>query len=354
MVATHTSDRNERKVTDNDTTKGTPPHKLLTNRIVPEIIPSVIPPVNQMTADEVVETGRTLHAMRTVISKEITTGAARSAARIFKDPPVVNWKDTGGMNPRDRNTVGVPPRATTPVRIGTGPLISPTRMGSQDNGSPRRYVVTQKVRNAEPLDASINGISYKHSDPAPTWSKVIGSKFSNKSRADVYSCCRKNLTSDTVLSESPNFMDLGLSSVNRTDELGSVFDPTTIIRSLTHGFNCLPHSHRISEATADRASGNNLKHSYNFKSDFETRREKLVDQDFECKKDSMSQPPLESTPIGTNTTNGKTSPSDSIPVRKKSPKPMLLTLPMNSPALPMHLEEKNRKGNIPGDLDPDP
>ena len=32
LVDTHTSDGNERKITDTDTTKGISPHKLLTNR----------------------------------------------------------------------------------------------------------------------------------------------------------------------------------------------------------------------------------------------------------------------------------------------------------------------------------
>ena len=32
LVATHTSDGNERKITDTDTTKGNSPHKLSTNR----------------------------------------------------------------------------------------------------------------------------------------------------------------------------------------------------------------------------------------------------------------------------------------------------------------------------------
>ena len=57
-----------------------------------------------------------------------------------------------------------------------------------------------------------------------------------------------------------------------------------------------------------------------------------------CQKDPMSQPPLDQTPLGTKTTIGTTSPSDSIPVGTKSPKPTL-------PALPT---------GLPGDPDPDP
>ena len=86
--------------------------------------------------------------------------------------------------------------------------------------------------------------------------------------------------SDTVFSESPNFMVLGLSSVNTTYELGSVFASTTRIGSSTHGSDCLLRIHCISEATADTVSGTKAKKHYNFKSKSETRIDKVVDQDF--------------------------------------------------------------------------
>ena len=143
MVATHTSEGKERKVTDTDTTKGNSPHKLSINRLIPEITPVVITLVNQTTADGVAASGGTLHAVRTVLLKDIVPDAAHSAAHVFKDPLVVNWKVTGGTIPQDRNTFGIPPRATTPVRIGTVPLVPPTRMGSQDIGSPRRSIGPQ-------------------------------------------------------------------------------------------------------------------------------------------------------------------------------------------------------------------
>ena len=45
----------------------------------------------------------------------------------------------------------------------------------------------------------------------------------------------------------------------------------------------------------------------------------------------MSLPTLELTPIGVNTTNGTTSPIDSIPVGPKTPEPTPLTLPTEFP-----------------------
>ena len=46
VVATHTSDEKKRKVTDTDTTNRNSPQKLLINRLIPEIIPVVIPSIN--------------------------------------------------------------------------------------------------------------------------------------------------------------------------------------------------------------------------------------------------------------------------------------------------------------------
>ena len=93
--------------------------------------------------------------------------------------------------------------------------------------SPRGSIVPQEVRYTQPLDTSINVIYAEHKDPAPTWSKLICCKFTNESSANVYMRVLMNFASDTVLSESPNFM--GLSSVNTTDELGSVFTRITRI-----------------------------------------------------------------------------------------------------------------------------
>ena len=63
---------------------------------------------------------------------------------------------------------------------------------------------------------------------------------------------------------------------------------------------------------------------------------------------------MESTPLGTNTTNGTTSPIGSIPVEKKTPKPMPLTPPKDLPAPPTDFPEQNGKAHIPGDPDTDP
>ena len=345
LVATHTSNRKKRKTADTDTTKGNYPHKLLTNRENPAIVPFVILLVNQTTADGVAKGGRALHAVCAVLHKVIITAATRSAAGVLKDPPMVNWKYASGQIPQDRNTVRIFLRSTTPVWTGTGPSVPPIIIGSQQIEGKSRPIIPQEVTDSKPLDASINRIPTKHKYPTPSWSKVIGSKIANESIYDVYALCWMTLASDTALSKNPNFMDSGLSPVEATDERGSIFASTNRIVLATHGSVWIQSIHCISEDTADRVSGMKTKKHYNFKCEFESMRDQGVDQYFGRPNDPMSRPPFDSTPLGINTINGTTSPSDSIPVEATSPNPTPLTLPMYLPALPT---------DLPGVTDPDP
>ena len=97
-----------------------------------------------------------------------------------------------------------------------------------------------------------------------------------------------NFGSDTVLSECPNFMDFGMSSVNTTDELGYVFVPTTRNGRPVDVSNWLPPGHDIIKSTADRVRGTKAKNHYNFKSESETRRDKMLDKYFGRQNDPMS------------------------------------------------------------------
>ena len=196
-----------------------------------------------------------------------------STAGVLKDPPVINWKETSGKIPIDRNTVIITPRINTQFHTVTGPSVPPISIQSQKIEGPRRSVIPQEVRNSEPLDSSINLFPAKHRYPTPGWSNKIGSKTVTNKSADVYAHSQMNFGSDTVLSKSPNFMNFGLSSVNTTDELGSVFVLTTRVERSTNGSNWNPPGHDISEAKAERVIKTKAKNHYNFKSYFETRRD---------------------------------------------------------------------------------
>ena len=322
MVATHTSDGNERIITDTDTTNRNFPHKLLTNREIPAIVQGIIPPVNHTTADGFARSRRDLHAVCAVLHKKIVTGATHSTTGVLKDPPVINWKDASGLIPVNKKVVVIPLRTNTQVLTGIGTSAPPIIIGSQMIEGPRRSIIPQEARNSEILYSSINRFPDEHRDSTPGWSKIIGGKVVTNKIANVYTRIRMNFGSDTVLSKNSNFMDFGLSPFNTTDKLGSIIAPDWI-----------QHGHDIEVAAADRVSKMKAKNHYNFKSDFETVREI---QYFERENISMSRPTLDSTPISTNITNGTTSPIDSIPVGAKTPDSMPLTQPTE-------FKEKNGK-----------
>ena len=145
-----------------------------------------------------------------------------------------------------------------------------------------------------------------------------------------------NLMRGAVLTKSQKCIDLGISFVNTSGEIGSVFIPTNRIRRPTGGFNWLPTGHIIGEVTADKVSRTRSEQNYSAKTDFETRREI---QDFGRQNNSMSQPLLESTPLGTKTNNGTMSLIESILVGEEAPELMPMTPPTDLPTLPTDFTE---------------
>ena len=126
-------------------------------------------------------------------------------------------------------------------------------------------------------------------------------------------------------------MRLGLPAVNVTNELESFVNPTIRVGRPTDGLNWIPPGHIIVEVTAAIMNGKRSEQNYSYKTDFESRRK---NQDFGSQNISMSRPPLDLTPFGTNTTNGTMSPIDSITVRENLADPTTRTKPTDSPALP--------------------
>ena len=158
MLATHTSDGKKINVTDTDTTNGNSPRKLLINRIILEIIPASTPPIEQKITEDAAGSVETFHARRTILSKEIVTNMARSALHVFRTPGDVRRNGTDGTTPWDGSTAIGSTRLDSPVRIGGSTTGSPIRTGSQDIISPRGSIGPQWIRDAQPLDTSINGI----------------------------------------------------------------------------------------------------------------------------------------------------------------------------------------------------
>ena len=287
-----------------------------------------------------------MHALQMIALKVVVTDVTRSVTHIFRYPVVVNRKDKYGKIPRFGKSSRRFLRLTSPVLIGCGTTVSPTRICSKEISSTSVPIIPVKVKNAQPFHTSINGHSSKNRDPTPTFSKVIRRKLSNKSSANIYSCCWVNFTRDAVLTKIPKSTNLGISAVHTLNELGSFSIPDTIIERPTDGSNQLSPENIIGEATASRMSRTRSEKNHSFKTDFETRR---GNQDFEQQKNSMSRPPLDSIPFGNNK---KTTPIDSIPVRTKTPDLTPRTRPTDSPTLTRDSSEQKREAHIRGDPDP--
>ena len=300
--------------------------------------------IDQTNAEDAAGIGETLHARHMILLKGIVTDLARSTAHVFRTPADTSWHGMDGTTPRDGNPTIGSIRLTSPVRIGGSNICYSSRTGNQYIINPRGSIGPQWIRDDQPLDTSINGNYSEHRDPAPIFSKLIGRKFIDESSADVNSRFRMNFGSDTVLTKSPNFVNLGLASVHISDGLRSVFITTNIIRTPKDSSNWIPTSHRIGEVALDRVIRAGSEQDYNAKTDFKTRRE---NQDFGRQNNSTCRPHLDLTTLGMNTINGTTSPIDSIPVEKKTPDPTPLTQPTES-------SEQNGKAHVPGELDPDP
>ena len=142
-LASHTeSNPNSDPKLATHTTNVYSPHKLLTNRLIPEIISFAIPPIDQTIAEDAAGSGETLHVRHTIISEEIVTNAVHSAAQVFRTHVDVRRHGAYETTPQDGNTAIGFTLLNYPVRIGGSTTGSSSRTGNQDIISPRGSIST--------------------------------------------------------------------------------------------------------------------------------------------------------------------------------------------------------------------
>ena len=113
------------------TTNGDSPHKLILNRIVPNIIPGAIRLIDQTTTEDVAGIEDTLDARQTVLLKEIVTDATHSGAHIFRNPRDVSRTGRNSTMPQDRNTAVAASSLTSPVQFFTVPPTPQAGIGTK-------------------------------------------------------------------------------------------------------------------------------------------------------------------------------------------------------------------------------
>ena len=119
----------------------------------------------------------------------------------------------------------------------------------------------------------------------PIFSRVIGRELSHDSSTNIYLRCRGNLTRNSVGTESPYFMHLGIPAVHVLDELRSFGTPDTRFVRPADGPNWSTPGCVFGKATVVTVSGTRSEKNYSSKTDFGTRRE---NQYFERQNISMS------------------------------------------------------------------
>ena len=73
------------------------------------------------------------------------------------------------------------------------------------------------VRQPQKLDAAVDKKLTNDLNLMSIFSKVIGGKLSDSSNGDLYRRCRMNFADDTVHNQIPQFMYLGLLTINALD-----------------------------------------------------------------------------------------------------------------------------------------
>ena len=163
------------------------------------------------------------------------------------------------------------------------------RSGSLQVINKRQSTVYEKIRNTQKFDASVDRNLANGGDYTSIFIKVIGHELSHSSRADLYSRCWMDFLGNTVGTEAPHFVNLGIPSVNASDVVNIFSTPTTRIRRRSDGPHWFVLDRDFGEAIAVRMNAKRSELDYSYKTGFQNERK---NQDFGRQNITMSQPPL--------------------------------------------------------------
>ena len=165
----------------------------------------------------------------------VITDSARISAHVLRTPGHVRRVGRYDTIPRDGNVSGT---IKGPVLI-RGTKVSPTCgiMGIQEIVSIHGSTSSVEIGDTQKFKTSIDGNLAENGDSTPISRKVIGQKLSHDSISNIYLRCRVDFRSNTVGTEAPYFMNLGLPAVNAPDELRYFGTPATRVGRPTDGSN---------------------------------------------------------------------------------------------------------------------
>ena len=192
-----------------------------------------------------------LSLRQTVLPEASVIDVTRSSTHIFWGISCkVRRTSRDDSTPRDiRSNENSRLSSQDPSCIGNS--FSPTRTGKQDVFSPSHPSIAKRGRNSEPFNASNNGFLAENGDSTSYFSGVIGLEAVSAEVSDVNPRERMNFASNSVLSETPKFVDLRLSPAHTTDKLNSVIGSATRDGGLKDHSDWLMPRHSIEEVTEE-------------------------------------------------------------------------------------------------------
>ena len=199
-----------------------------------QTLPIITTTIDPLIRDKVATSGASLHKLATPQTTEVITYAACSSLWIIWTPRYISWPGSDGTAPGDCDISVRSPWTNSPVLIG-GNGVPSTRghSGSLQKFNKRKSTVSEKIRDTQTFDASIDGKLANDGDYTSIFSKVIGRELSHSYSTDLYLRCRTDFASNAVGTKVPNFVDLGLPSVNASDEFNTFGTTNTRIRRQT-------------------------------------------------------------------------------------------------------------------------
>ena len=136
------------------------------------------------------------------------------------------------IGPRIYNRVAA--SGASPLNITTPQTTDAAHSNAQIIQTPRHVSWTVRDGNTPgDCNVSVRSPFSNDGDSKSIFSNVIGRELSDSPRVDIYLRCWVDLMSNTVRTEAPNFMDLGIPAVNASDGFNAFGTPTNrIIRPL--------------------------------------------------------------------------------------------------------------------------
>ena len=169
-------------------------------------------------------------------TKEIFAYAALGGTRTSRTPRWVSRTSVNGSTPGTiGNAIGII-ETSSPALIGIIGTDPPCGLNlRQKVGNIQKFTSPGLVRQSQNLDAVVYGKFSDNCDSTPIFRKLINDKLFYSSSRDLYTICRMNFTEDTTQIQTPQLVDLGLSTINDLDEDSGISTPAIIIRRPTNG-----------------------------------------------------------------------------------------------------------------------